>query len=149
MTLPRKLLALLLLVGMAMAYLREERAVPSPSPPDSFSLKGKFVGPSAAEDAATLSALCAELAEVIEYDGKQDEPRLRTGIDLDDLRITARNFRTRGVSIGERQPRVREAIHSFLDSAVGTNGGPVTPEQRAKWVTAFRDISRVCANAAK
>lgn len=123
--------------------------VPVPMPPDAFSLRGAFKGVTAAEDAAMLSALLAELADCIERDGTLTEPRLRTGVAFDDLRVAAREARMRGESLGARQPQVREAIHKFLDDAVGTSGGPVTPLTRAAWVSAYRDLSRACAEAVK
>ena len=122
---------------------------PGPAPPDAFTLRGKFVGPKAAEDAVMLSALLAELADCIERDGVQQEPRLRTGVAFDDLRIAAREARMRGESLGARQPAVREAIHQFLDQAVGTSGGPVTPESRRAWVSAFRDLSDAASEATR
>lgn len=123
--------------------------MPQPVPSDTFSLRGKFTGPTAADDAAMLAALLAELADCLEQDGAKAEPRLRTGVAFDDLRIAAREARMKGESLGARQPRVREAIHVFLDQAVGTSGGPVTPESRRAWIVAFRDLSKACAEATK
>ena len=121
---------------------------PAPAPPSAISLRGKFVGPSAAEDAATMSALCGELADCIEYDGAHDQ-RLKTGVAFDELRIAARELRCKGESIGARQPQVRDAVHKFLDDAVGSSGGPVTPESRAAWVSALRDLSRAAADVTR
>ena len=95
-----------------------------------------------------MSALCAELADCIEYDGSHDQ-RLKTGVAFDELRIAAREMRCRGESIGARQPAVRDAVHKFLDDAVGSSGGPVTPESRAAWVAALRDLSRAAADVTK
>jgi hypothetical protein len=53
------------------------------------------------------------------------------------------------VSIGQRQPAARDAIKGYLDAAVGTAGGPVTPEQRSAWVAAFRDVGRAATDAAR
>lgn len=121
---------------------------PAPAPPNAFTLRGKFIGPSAAEDAATMSALCGELADCIEWDGSHDQ-RLKTGVAFDDLRIAARELRCKGESIGARQPQVRDAVHKFLDDAVGSSGGPVTPESRAAWVSALRDLSRAAADVTR
>jgi hypothetical protein len=140
-----------LLVAAAIAFMPGKSAPtpqPAPVPPDAFSLRGKFIGPTAAEDAATMSALCAELADCIEYDGKHDQ-RLKTGIAFDDLRIAAREMRCRGESIGARQPQVRDSVHKFLDDAVGSSGGPVTTESRAAWVTALRDLARAAADVTR
>jgi hypothetical protein len=122
---------------------------PGPVPPGGLVLRGLFVGQNAAQDAAMLSALTGEIGEIISYDGTLASPRLKTGVAFDDLRIAAREARLRGESLGARQPKVKEAIHTYLDETVGTSGGPVTPADRAKWVAAMQDISRACADAAK
>jgi len=143
--------AIALLIAAAIAFAPSRQAPapnPAPAPPDAFSLRGKFVGPTAAEDASTMSALCGELAECIDYDGKHDQ-RLKTGVAFDDLRVAAREMRCKGESIGARQPAVRDAVHKFLDDAVGSSGGPVTPESRAAWVSALRDLARAAADVTK
>lgn len=96
-----------------------------------------------------LSGLCAALADCIEHDGTLAEPRLKTGVAMDDLRVAARVARLKGQSIGDRQPRVRDAVHKFLDDAVGASGGPVTAEGRAAWVSAFRDLANAAEEAAR
>lgn len=121
---------------------------PKPAPASSITLTGKFVGSTAADDACLLAALCDELARNIEFDGTKDQPRLKTGTQMDELRIAAREGRTRGVSIGDRQPKVRAAIEGYLESSLGIGGGPVSAEQRAKWVDAFFEISRAASRAA-
>jgi hypothetical protein len=147
----KHLAAVALLVAAAIAFMPAKPAPtpqPVPIPPDAFTLRGKFIGPTAAEDAATMSALCGELAECIEYDGKNDQ-RLKTGVAFDELRIAAREMRCKGESIGARQPQVRDAVHKFLDDSVGSSGGPVTPESRAAWVAALRDLARAAADVTK
>ena len=143
--------AIALLIAAVIAFAPHRQAptpTPAPVPPDAFSLRGKFIGPTAAEDASTMSALCGELAECIDYDGKHDQ-RLKTGVAFDELRIAAREMRCKGESIGARQPQVRDAVHKFLDDAVGSSGGPVTPESRAAWVSALRDLSRAAADVTR
>lgn len=144
--------AVALLVAAVIAFAPSRSSTPTPAPapvpPDAFTLRGKFIGERASSDAATLSALCSELADCIEYDGSHDQ-RLRTGVAFDELRIAAREARCKGDSIGARQPHVREAVHRFLDDAVGASGGPVTPESRAAWVSALRDLSRAAADVTK
>jgi len=147
----KHLAAAALLVAAAIAFMPSKSTptpTPIPVPPDVFTLRGKFIGVSAASDAATFSALCAELADCIEYDGQHDQ-RLKTGVAFDELRIAAREMRCRGESIGARQPQVRDAVHKFLDDAVGSSGGPVTPESRAAWVSALRDLARAAADVAR
>ena len=122
---------------------------PGPAPVVGLDLRGRFVGPDAAADAATTAALLEELAGQIEWDGQQTEPRLRTGAAFDDLRRAARELRTRGVSLGARQPAVRDAIKAFLDQEAGTEGGPVDAAARARWVRAYRAVSQAAAEATR
>ena len=122
---------------------------PAPAPVVGLDLRGRFVGPEAAADAATTAALLEELADAIAFDGSQAEPRLKSGAAFDDLRRAARELRTRGVSLGARQPAVRDAIKGFLDQQVGTDGGPVDAGQRAKWVAAFRAVAQAAGEASR
>jgi len=146
---PRVILALVLLV-VGLFSMRGKAPEPTPTPePVGLNLRGSFIGPTAPADAAKLAALCDELADIIEQDGMKDEPRLKSGVAFDDLRVAAREARCRGESIGQRQPHVREAIHKFLDDAVGSSGGPVGPQQRSAWVAAYRELGRACADAAR
>lgn len=140
------------LVLLALVLMPRGSHEPSPAPePDAgpFSLKGVFLGPSASEDAALVGALCEELADEIEFDGTQSDPYLKSGVAVDELRKAARVLRCRGISIGDRQPTARDAIATYLDQNVGTDGGPLTPEQRAAWVRAFRDIGGAACDAAE
>ena len=126
--------------------------VPTPVPDAGpLALRGLFTGPTASEDASIVGALCNELADEIEYDGNLPEAEryLRSGVAVDELRKASRVLRCRGVSIGDRQPKARDIIAAFLDNKVGTDGGPLTAEQRAAWVTAYRDIGRAATDASK
>ncbi len=149
---PATILAILAAGGMvAFAILESGKhpAPPAPAPVVGLDLRGRFVGPEAAADAAATAALVGELADAIEWDGQQTEPRLRTGAAFDDLRRSARELRCRGVSLGARQPAVRDEIKGFLDQQVGTDGGPVDAGQRAKWVAAFKAVAQAAGEAAR
>jgi hypothetical protein len=149
---PLTLLAILAAGAMIAFSIRESGTpapAPGPAPVVGLDLRGRFVGPDAAADAATTAALLEELAGQIEWDGTQAEPRLRTGAAFDDLRRSARELRTRGVSLGARQPAVRDAIKVFLDAEAGTEGGPVDAASRAKWVRAYRAVSQAAAEATR
>jgi hypothetical protein len=150
---PLTLLAILAAGAMVAFAIRESGTPPAPAPGPSpvvgLDLRGRFVGPDAAADAATTAALLEELAGQIEWDGQQAEPRLRTGAAFDDLRRSARELRTRGVSLGARQPAVRDAIKTFLDAEAGTEGGPVDAAARAKWVRAYRAVAQAAAEATR
>lgn len=120
----------------------EPTPAPTPDPGAGLVLRGLFVGPDAAADAAAVSAHFSELAAELEWDGMQPEPLYRTGIAWDELRTRAKALRWKGASLGEKHPRARQAIHDFLDRTAGTAGGPMSAEQRAAWVTAYREIAR-------
>ena len=144
--------AMVLAGGAIVAFaILESRTPPAPGPAPvvGLNLRGRFVGPDAAADAATTAALLEELAGAIEWDGQQAEPRLKTGAAFDDLRRSARELRTRGVSLGARQPAVRDAIKTFLDAEAGTEGGPVDAASRAKWVRAYRAVSAAAKEATR
>lgn len=146
----RMLLAAALVAGAVFALLLDgRRPAPDPTPPEplAFTLRGKFSGTTGPDDAMLVQALCSELADEIAWDGKQAEPLFKTGVQLDALRTRARELRCRGESIGDRQPAVRTAIHEYLDSTIGVAGGPVSDQQRAKWVEAYRAVSRAAADA--
>jgi hypothetical protein len=147
----RQAAAVVLLAAALGSYLSSGPAAPAPTPAPGvpIDLRGLFRGPTASADAATIGALCSELADEIEADGMTEAPFLKTGVAFDELRHRARELRCRGVSIGQRQPAARDAIKGYLDAAVGTAGGPVTPEQRSAWVAAFRDVGRAATDAAR
>lgn len=127
------------------------RPTPAPGAVGELNLMGLFVGPTAADDAAALAALCDELAACVEWDGMQEKPRLTTGWAIADLRSTAREIRLRGKTFAELQPKVRDAVKTYLDrpEILGKNGGPLGPKDRARWIAAFRDIARAAEAAVR
>ena len=143
--------AILAAAGLVVFGSRDQAGpIPPPAPqPVGLSLRGRFVGPDAAVDAASTAALFDELAAEMEWDSAQAEPLLKTGVAFDELRLRARQLMMRGVSLGEKHPRARDAIKEYLDRTAGQNGGPLTPEQRARWIAAFRDVGRAAADATR
>ena len=149
---PLTLLAILAagaMVAFSILESGKQPAPPAPAPVVGLDLRGRFVGPEAAADAGLTAALLEELADAIAFDGQQAEPRLRTGAVFDDLRRAARELRCRGVSLGARQPAVRDEIKRYLDQQVGTDGGPVDAAKRAAWVSAFRAVSQAAGEASR
>lgn len=142
-----------LLLAAALAWSsrapREPTPAPSPAPSVGLDLRGTFIGPDAAADAATVAALFDELAAEVEWDAMQPEPVIKTGVAFDELRQRARELRCRGVSLGAKHPRARDAIKDYLDRTAGTSGGPLTEQQRSAWVAAYRDIARAAEDAAR
>jgi hypothetical protein len=148
----RYILAAALAAGCVVSYFVNAgtpQPTPAPQPEGGLVLRGSFIGPTASADAMTLSCLCDELAAIVEYDGQQPEPRLKTGAALDDLRMCAREIRLRGNSIGARQPRVRDAVAAHMTAKLGEDGGPIDAQRRAEWVATFREIARAADDAAR
>lgn len=144
----RQVLAIGLLFVAFQLYQSGGKTQPDSRPTD-IELRGKFVGPDAAQDAAIVAGLAGELANEIEWDGKQDNPFLQTGVDFDTLRTRARELRCNGESLGDKHPKVRAAVATYLNAQVGTSGGPISPADRANWVAAYREIAEAASNAAR
>lgn len=141
----RHLAGAALLAAAAVMWARSGPTAPTPAPPApdaAIDLRGMFVGPDAAADAAAVSAHFAELADELEWDAIQTEPLYKSGVAWDELRTRAKAMRWKGVSLGEKYPRAREAIREYLDRTAGTSGGPMSPAQRSAWIAAYREIAR-------
>lgn len=123
--------------------------VPPPGGPDLVAVFSQSDDPcQAAQDAADLGRLCKAIARQIEYDGTRPQPRLTTGQQMDDVRRWAREYFTAGKSLGVQYPLLVPAVKTFLDSQLGTAGGPVSLEQRAKWVAAYHTLAQSAEYAA-
>lgn len=143
----------LLAVGQVLVANRAPSPLPVPPPeppqPVALDLAGLFQGPTAAQDAAIVAAITAELAEEIIWDSQQGKPYLTTGVAVDELRRRVREARCRGVSIGARQPAARDAIAKHLDDAVGNGGGPLDDAKKAAWVKALVEIAEAADRVTK
>lgn len=136
------------LVGFGLWYTAPTQdPAPAPGPPLELDLRGAFVSETAADDAALVAALADSIADCLEWDGQQPQPVLRTGVAMDELRTRARECLVRGVSLGDRHPKVREIVGDYLDGQVGNDGGELTPTQRDAWCHAYRQIARACRAA--
>ncbi len=139
----RHLIAAILAAAAGVSWLASQPAAAPDAAPDS-PLRLEWSGPTAAADRATMGHLCAGLADALEDDGRRAEPRVRSGSQLEELRVAARDLRMRGVSIGDRQPAARQAIGDYLDREAGKSGGPLDADGRARWVKAFRGVASSC-----
>lgn len=139
----RAILAAGLGIAAVIAWLGQSPS-PSPAPGPDAPFAVSFVGPTADADRLTMGNLCASLADSLEHDGERPEPRIRSGSQVEELRVVARDGRTRGVSIGDRQPEARRAIGDWLDKEAGKSGGPLDADGRRRWVAAFRGVAAAC-----
>lgn len=157
---PLTLISILAAGGMIAFAIREPRTPgpdPAPAPAvEGLDLRGKFVGPTAAADAAITACLTDACARYlrhdpvadVDHDGTPDGPRLTTGAKVSELRTVARDYRTEGVRLADRQPLALDAIAAFLEKTVGTNGGPLDDAARQRWIDGFERVSRAAFAAA-
>jgi hypothetical protein len=151
MQVAQKVVGAALLVGASLLAVSSS-GLPRPSPmpaPTELSLRGAFVGETATADALGASAMWSEVADAIEWDGQQSEPMFKTGHSLDTFRSRARDLRWQGQRVGDRQPQARKLAHEYLDKKIGIDGGDLTPEIRSRWVSAYRELGRAAADAAR
>jgi hypothetical protein len=130
-----------------------DQAVPAPGPaPVGVDLQAAFATnddrAEAAEHARTFATICRSLADCLEYDAGRSEPLLKTGVQVDDVRRGLRQTRMRGWSFLAKYPALASATESYLVSQVGTSGGPLSAEDRAKWISAFRTLAAAADHAA-
>jgi hypothetical protein len=100
------------------------------------------------EHALTFATICRSLADCLEYDAGRSEPLLKTGLQVDDLRRGLRQTRMRGWSFLAKYPALGSQTEAFLAGQVGTSGGPLSAEDRAKWISAFRTLAAAAEYAA-
>lgn len=148
------LVAAILLPWALLAWSATARPTPKPDPapapaPAGIDLRGVWVGPTAADDAAITGELLESLAGQLEYDGTLATPRITTGAQAAELRRLAREYRTLGVSLASRQPAAIERIASYFDDSIGDDGGDIDAAGRRRWVDSYRVVSRACREAVR
>lgn len=144
------LVAALILGAILAAVVEFSPRQSAPPPPDGgLSLRGKFIGPHAAEDAAAMAGLCRGVAEALAADGSKPEPRVKTGTQLEDLRLAAAEGRFLPRSLSREQPHAAAAAGRYLDEVAGTSGGPLDATSRARWVEAYRALAAAAEEAVR
>lgn len=98
-------------------------------------------------DLRRLGALFVALADQLEFDGRAEQPVIKTGAQLQSTRIHARHLFFRGEQLGTRYPQLGPALGKVLDERAGTDGRTLTPEARAKWVAAYRALGDAAKQA--
>lgn len=99
---------------------------------------------SAVAHAESLSGICHEAANVLEWDGEQTPPLMDTARKFNATRTMTRHFRERGGSYGELYPTLGPTIQDYLTAKVGrddkdgVDDNTMTPEKRRQYVEAYR-----------
>jgi hypothetical protein len=139
----QKYIAVAALAGAAViaAYVEYGPRNSTPAPSGGFSLRGKWIGPAAAEDAAAFAGLCRGLADALEADGSRPQPRITTGVQIEDVKVAAAEGRFLPRRLTQEQPHAVAAAGKYLDEVAGTSGGPLDAAARAKWVEAYRELA--------
>jgi hypothetical protein len=139
----QKYIAVAALAGAAViaAFVEYGPRNSTPAPGGEFSLRGKWIGPSAAEDAAAFAGLCRGIADALEADGSRQQPRITSGVQVEDVRVAAAEGRFLPRRLTQEQPHAVAAAGKFLDEVAGTSGGPLDAAARAKWVAAYRQLA--------
>jgi hypothetical protein len=140
------LVAAAVIAAIVEFYPRGAAPVPAPA---ALSLRGQFHGPTAAEDAAAFAGLCHGIAAALTVDGTVPTPRITTGVHVEDLRIASSEGRFLPRSLSRDQPHAVAVAGRYLDSVVGTSGGPLAADSRQQWVEAFRELARAAEEAVR
>jgi hypothetical protein len=152
MTDRQKYIAVAVLAGGAVLAACVEywpRPTHRPTPAAGLDLRGKFIGPSAPDDAAAFAGLCRGVAEALDKDGAAAAPRISTAAQLEDIRIATSEGMFLPESFTRNQPHVAAAAGQFLDKAVGTSGGPIDLAARGKWCAALRELAQAAEEAVR
>lgn len=124
-------------------------AVPPAPAPAGLNLRGKWIGPEASTDAAAFAGICRGIAEALAADGTKPQPRITTGVHLEDLRVAAAEGRFWPRSLSREQPHATAAAGRYLDEVAGTSGGPLDATSRARWVAAFSALADAAEEAVR
>ena len=153
---PVTILLIVVLGVMFFFPMRKPSPGPGPEPiPDTIlDLYSPFAqGPNrvkAASDAATFGRLCGKIAEGVEFDGQLPDPRLTKGVSLDILRRDYVFSLFRGRQLRLDYPLLPTVVGAYLDKTIGKSfGGPLTADNRAKFIAAYKELERAAIYAAK
>lgn len=131
--------------GLLLVIAGARKGPSSPLTPVFASHTNRF---EAKADAAALAEIAKAMADVIEFDGRLENPRIKKAIHVDDMRAAVREYRMEGWSFLSRYDGLGAELDRLF-APVGTNTGELSPERRAIWVDAFRRCQSEADAAAK
>lgn len=136
-------------IAAGVVYLGDRTIFVDPGAPDMVAVFAANEDRAEAKlHAYAMGTICESLADVIEYDGTLSSPKFVTGVQLEELRTLTRKYRMRGWSFADKYPTMGSTMESFLNDAIGKNGGKIDAEGRRRWVEAYRQIGKSCKYAA-
>lgn len=153
---------LLIVVAAAVFFFSRQPGSPLPQPSPAPAVGPNMVrafstNDNRAEAKAHMHAFATmqdALADLLEYDGKLDKPRLTTGVQVDDFQRAVREYRMKGWSFGYRYPDLRTELQTWFDGQVGDSGGSIDVDdaghpngRRQKWIQALRTCAASCRYA--
>lgn len=145
--------AALIAYSLTSPWISEEGSTPPPLDPGGPNLLVSFAKSDhrsqAASDARAFGHLCQALADMIAFDGRQAEPQLTTGVQLDNFRALSRFYQTEGASYARRYPSLAETVGNYLESKLGNEGGPIDAEARKRWIAAYEALAGSALYAAE
>jgi hypothetical protein len=77
------------------------------------------------------------------------QPRITTGVQIEDVRVAAAEGRFLPRRLTREQPHATAAAGKYLDDVGGTSGGPLDAVSRAKWVAAYRALAEAAEESVR
>lgn len=151
--LPKRLIGAGLLVAATALHTNSTPSGPAPIPlpPDAPNMQPVFSGnqnkPEARQHASSAAGLFSALADMLEYDGSLNTPKITSGKQLQTQRITTRDYMMQGWSFNKNYQSFGDTIQKYLDSHAGVEPGPLNPDARKKWIDSYRILGRACKKA--
>lgn len=140
-------------LGMPNPLSRAPSPTPGPQPVDVLDLGAAFDSATdrdrAKHDAHLLGHATNWLADYLEADGARPDPKYVSGGQVEDLRVELCWWITEGKMFGAQYPALGPAIGGHLEAIVGPESTDLTPDTRAAWVRAFREISHAAIKAVR
>ena len=103
----------------------------------------------AEHDARTFAKICRKVADVLEFDGKQEHKHITTANQADAFQLVFRQLVLEGRSFKRTYPELPETIKQYMEAEVGREGGKLTDERRAKWIAAMQKLGECAEWAAE
>lgn len=136
----------LIVIGIAALLFIGSKYVPNLVKPDGPDMVTAFEGGSA--DAAQFGALCQSLHDCLQSDWEQ-EGYIKTGTQVDNLRVIARKIRTKNKSYQDKYPKLKGILEEHFRKHVGTSGGPLDEKAKESWLKAYQELADSCKYASK